>query len=430
MASALELLNLVFAVGTVAIALALLAFNRTLPSVLLFVFLLGWGLSGLAEAAASFAGLSLVTMWALVIAVHFWILAAMIAFAVVYPNLVLTRARKASLAALALIAFAGFFLSAPIAEAIVTGGGALTPAGKTFLFGITASGYPVAVLLLGRRWLASPPGDYRTQVAWGLLPIAFWNLHDGLGFVLYPTFLGARHGPSWIFSDPLVAALGVAVLASVLFTGLVWATALARFLRGSRASDDRALALVLLYALPITFVQVLQPGYGHFADVPKYHLIVDYLVVPLIVYGVLRHRVVDIDLKVKWSIRQSTVAASFLAVFFVVSTVAQEFLADQFGWLMGGLAAGALLFALAPLLRFADRFSSAAVPHVKNEADYLTYRRYQIYKVALEGTLRDGVLSPAETAALSNLRTELGLTMEDHVALEGEMSRRAAVMAA
>ena len=45
------------------------------------------------------------------------------------------------------------------------------------------------------------------------------------------------------------------------------------------------------------------------------------LAVPLIAYGILRAHLFDIDLRIRWTIKQSTVAAVFVAVFYLVAEI-------------------------------------------------------------------------------------------------------------
>ncbi|HVM45125.1 MAG TPA: hypothetical protein VM582_04250, partial [Candidatus Thermoplasmatota archaeon] len=74
----------------------------------------------------------------------------------------------------------------------------------------------------------------------------------------------------------------------------------------------------------------------------------------LLVYAIVRHQLLGIDVKVRWGISKSTVAAVFIAVFFVASEAAQQFFGDSLGSTYVGIAAaGALVFAMAPLQRAA-----------------------------------------------------------------------------
>ena len=127
--------------------------------------------------------------------------------------------------------------------------------------------------------------------------------------------------------------------------------------------------------------------------------------------AILRHQFLDIDVKIRWTITRGTVALAFVAVFFVVAQIAQSFLSETYGLIVGGTAAGLLLFAIAPLQRMAERVAARAVPVVgaptapsAEERD----RRFRVYRRAISHALRDG-LTPDEEQHLAELATELGI---------------------
>ncbi|MEJ2515923.1 MAG: hypothetical protein P8102_11990 [Gammaproteobacteria bacterium] len=62
------------------------------------------------------------------------------------------------------------------------------------------------------------------------------------------------------------------------------------------------------------------------------------LAVPLITYGILKAHLFDIDLRIRWTIRQSTVAAAFVAVFYIVTEGADRMLEAELGSWVGLLA--------------------------------------------------------------------------------------------
>lgn len=129
----------------------------------------------------------------------------------------------------------------------------------------------------------------------------------------------------------------------------------------------------------------------------------------LLAYGIFKSQLFDIDLKVKVTLRRGTVAAAFVAVFFIVSELAQTLLSDQMGPIAGVVAAGALVFALAPLQRAAERISDAAMPRVQDTAEYRVVRKREVYRAAVEGALEDGAVSNRERAMLARLADQLGL---------------------
>ena len=60
--------------------------------------------------------------------------------------------------------------------------------------------------------------------------------------------------------------------------------------------------------------------------------------VPLIAYDILRSQLLDIDLGIRWTIKQSTLAAAVVAIFFMISEGANRFLSAELG-AVGGLMA-------------------------------------------------------------------------------------------
>jgi hypothetical protein len=145
--------------------------------------------------------------------------------------------------------------------------------------------------------------------------------------------------------------------------------------------------------------------------------------VPLIAYGILRTQLFDIDLRIRWTIKQSTVAAAFFAVFYLVTEGADRLLASELGNWIGLLASALLVFFLTPLQRLAERIASLAMPNTQNTPEYAAYRKLQVYEAALEEALPGGI-SVKERALLNHLRVSLGIAPSDAAALENDLAAR------
>ena len=145
------------------------------------------------------------------------------------------------------------------------------------------------------------------------------------------------------------------------------------------------------------------------------------LAVPLIAYGILKTHLFDIDLKIQWTIRQSTVAAAFVAVFYLVTEGADRLFEAEFGSQAGLIASALLLFFLSPLQRFAERFAGAIMPNTSDTPEYSAYRKMQVYEAALADALAGGI-SDKERALLNHLRDSLGIAVADADALERDLS--------
>jgi len=141
------------------------------------------------------------------------------------------------------------------------------------------------------------------------------------------------------------------------------------------------------------------------------------LAVPLIAYGILKTHLFDIDLKIQWTIRQSTLAAVFVAVFYLVTEGADRLFEAEFGSWAGLLASALLLVFLSPLQRFAERFAGAVMPNTSDTPQYAAYRKMQVYEAALADALPGGI-SNKERALLNHLRDSLGIAAADAEALE------------
>lgn len=131
--------------------------------------------------------------------------------------------------------------------------------------------------------------------------------------------------------------------------------------------------------------------------------------VPLVAYGVLRVQLFDIDLRVKRTLKRGTVAAAFVATFFVVSELAEEFLSSQFGAVLGVLGTGALVFFLDPIQRAAERLSNAAMPNTVDTPEYESFRKLQVYDSAIRAALEDGHISARQRRVLDSMVQSMGI---------------------
>lgn len=146
-----------------------------------------------------------------------------------------------------------------------------------------------------------------------------------------------------------------------------------------------------------------------------------FLAVPGIAHGILRTQLFDIDLRLRWTIKQSTLAGLFVALFYVVTEGAQQLLSSELGTVLGLLAAAALVFFLAPLQRFAERVASAAMPNTRDTPEYVAYRKLQVFEAALRDATRDGGITENERLLLHRLRDSLGISPADATALERDL---------
>lgn len=131
--------------------------------------------------------------------------------------------------------------------------------------------------------------------------------------------------------------------------------------------------------------------------------------VPMVAYGVLRVQLFDIDLRLKRTLKRGTVAAAFVATFFVISELAGNYLSSQFGAVIGVLATGALVFFLDPLQRAAERLSNAAMPNTVDTPQYEMFRKLQVYDAALRAAYEDGFIGERERRMLDSMIESMGI---------------------
>ncbi len=155
--------------------------------------------------------------------------------------------------------------------------------------------------------------------------------------------------------------------------------------------------------------------------VPLAYEVAVIIYVPLVAYDILRTQLFDIDLRIKRTLRRSTIAAAFVAAFFFVSEFAALYLSEQLGNLLGLLCTAALIFFLDPIQRAATRFADAAMPGTRATPEYETYRKLQVYEAAVQAALDEGGISDKERRMLDSLVGSLGIDLktaqqlEDHV---------------
>lgn len=148
-------------------------------------------------------------------------------------------------------------------------------------------------------------------------------------------------------------------------------------------------------------------------------------------YGVIAGQIEGLDVKIRFAISRSTIAAAFVAAFFVASEGAQILFGQGNEW-VGLLAAGALVFAIAPLQRAAERLAERAVPVAPAAGSLATRagsRASDAYREVLRRYLRDGALTRDEERALAILAGELRLDAGRAFELREEVERELAAHA-
>jgi hypothetical protein len=141
----------------------------------------------------------------------------------------------------------------------------------------------------------------------------------------------------------------------------------------------------------------------------------------LLTYGILRTQLFDLELKLKVGISRSTAIAIAIIAAFVAAKAAETYLNKNVGFLAGSVAAGILLFLAPRLNRLGDKVANATLPHVQPTPQYVTFKKLEVYKAAVEAANETGGLTAKDRLALDRLRTKLGLDAADARAVEDEV---------
>ena len=139
----------------------------------------------------------------------------------------------------------------------------------------------------------------------------------------------------------------------------------------------------------------------------------------LVAYGILRYGLFEIDLTVKLTLRRSTVAAIFVAVYFLVSEAATVWFSGVSGSeYYGIIAAGLLLLALHPIQGIAEGFVDRVMPSTQPLQSLDRSEQVAFYREQVDLMWMDGVLSPKDRLVLASLMTRLGIDPDTAEAVE------------
>lgn len=278
---------------------------------------------------------------------------------------------------------------------------------------VMREGLNAAVLVfLPLRFLASAPEDtdLRTRSAWGAILLIFT-----------PFSLGA-----WLAGGGSLAVAFTtdASETSLLFVGIpLW-------LLATRKPQGHFAARVAIGLAAFAFLGYAFHAIFHEPRVGNMIVGVERSTYAfLFAYGIARLGLLGHEIKLRTA-RRGTVAMAALASLFVVAQIAQEFLSAQYGLLMGGIVAGALLFVANPVQRAMERVvggrDAATPPGAEATRDDATARE-DAYRDALRFALRDDTLTREEELRLHGIAEHMGITGRRAHALlmEIETERRA-----
>jgi hypothetical protein len=246
-------------------------------------------------------------------------------------------------------------------------------------------------------------------------------------------FISELYRPGWAPWNFQYAELGQRagqLLGIVYLFGLIAAVAAYIRTRKGSIARNRAKWFAIAFGFRDVFVGIASILYAILRPVPFWG---DFLYNPgqalaysayvlLLAYAVLRFQLFNIDLKIKFVLQQSTVAALIIGGFIVGSEVLESFVPVS-GTVSNIVVAIAILIVLRPLQRLALSITDGLMRNVQNTPEYLEVRRLEVYRAALEGAFEDGLITDKERSILDRLRDSLGISQVEAVSLEKELSQ-------
>lgn len=271
---------------------------------------------------------------------------------------------------------------------------------------------------------------FRSRAAF--LVLAGLSVLAATALLLFPrVFIGELYSPSWATWNFRFTAWGsrLSLLhgGASLFALIASSVAFLRARRGT-ATRERARWFVIAFGVRDVVHASLYMFYPQLRPIPfwgdfLYNQLGGFgtiIFVALLTYGVLRRQLFDIDLKLKFALRQSTVGAIIAGAFFFGSELLEMFIPVQ-GALLGLISAGAIVLLLRPVQRFAEAFASRLMPGVTDTAEYVDRQKHQVYRAALEGAVEDGTITDRERTILDRVVDQLGIGPEVATTLEREV---------
>ena len=319
------------------------------------------------------------------------------------------------------VVYTGAYLGAGLAArrlAIVEGGAGSAPRADAFALA-TASVNIVLGLIFIEFYL---PPDFA--------PVAMMEAVGSATFVSYAIFQGYAGTFAWIAARRARATSDARERQAL--AALVVGVAL-QPLAVLVASGGHIAPLLgtLVGAIPILLAMIVLPSAGTPGRVAFAALTLAGALVPLLtqgpdlgVYGIVRLvAVAAIALAVfrygalgagakPSDDRRAALTTAFLVVLLIVAQVAQNFLSAQYGLMVGGVVAGALLFVARPIERALER---------RREHSEATGEKLEVYRDAARRSLRDGILTREEELHLARLARHLAIPHERALQIRHEV---------
>jgi hypothetical protein len=144
----------------------------------------------------------------------------------------------------------------------------------------------------------------------------------------------------------------------------------------------------------------------------------------LVAYALVRHRFLDLDLRINWTISRGTVVAILVSVFLVVFKVIENKLNAEFGIIFGGVATGLLMLAIKPLEKLGDRVADGIVPRGRRRRLEMQ-QKLDLFQEQAVMVWSDGHIGRKERLLLDSLRDRLGIEAAAAARIEHEAAAQA-----
>lgn len=313
------------------------------------------------------------------------------------------RRRFAWLAAGLAISFGLTHVAFDRAEVLIAWGFNASGAGRASAVALNAQqwGMILIVWAAGARARATRVArEQRSFVALGLA-FAFFSIFLHVG-----TYLALLTPGNDLVAD--VSNVGIVAVA-LLTTSSVLALATADPSRGL-AERLASPALVLVGLMGLVVVRASPVHEGSFG-------IVRTIGAALLAVAIVRYGLLDVELP-HFARKRGALGAGALAALLIVAQIAQNFFEAKYGLLMGGVVAGAFLFAASPLQRALESRSGDRRV-VASQSD----ERERSFRIAVRMALKDDQITREEERDLVVLADHLGIRPARAYALRDEEER-------
>jgi hypothetical protein len=246
-----------------------------------------------------------------------------------------------------------------------------------------------------------------------------------VGFIAYASLLLLEFGPIDSNIDP---GLPIYILMVIMFLLIIGFSVIGVTTANTKLAKEKALAFVFAFGIRdfawATVFLAAATGWIKSNEMffTQLYVIGTLIYIPIMTYGILKVQMLDIEIRLKTTIKNTALAGIFVGLFYVISEGSNELLSNQLGGLIGFAASALLTLFLTPLHRWAERFSSKLVDADIDDADYADSRSLQIYSASVEETMAYGDINKGQMVLLDRLKETLKIPEEVAIKLELDLN--------